>query len=89
MHEKFALVDFCYHCQPFFKEKTIITKPWCISNTINIKTNNKTASSPIIKKLKQTQNVSWNLKKQFFASMYIKYTAWQISTKLKYEENCS
>ena len=39
-----------------FLKKTIITKPRRISNTINIKTNNKTASSLIIKKLNQTQD---------------------------------
>ena len=72
----------------FFK-KTIITKPRCISNAINIKTNNKTASSLIIKKLDQAKNTFVESQKRFFASMYIKCIVWQISTKLKYEENCS
>ena len=81
MHEKIFQVDFSYHCQQIFY-KTTITKLRCISNTINIKTNNETASSLIIKKLNETQNT--------FTSMYIKYyIAWQISTKLKYEETCS
>ena len=34
----------------------MITKPRCISNKINIKANNKTASSLNIKRLNQTQN---------------------------------
>ena len=49
----------------FFK-KTIITKPRFISNTINIKTNNKTASSLTIKKLNQTQNTFIESQKNIF-----------------------
>ena len=52
MYEKFTIVDFSYHCQ---QKYCIFTNPRGISNPINIKTNNKIAST-LIKKLNQNQN---------------------------------
>ena len=52
MQEKFLLPL----SKSFFK-KTIFTKLTCISYTINVKINNKTASSLIIKKLNQAQDI--------------------------------
>ena len=50
---------------------------------------NKTAISLFIKKLDQTKKYFLGNLNFFFASMYIKFIVLQISTKLKYEENCS